>query len=86
MEYLTAVFSKLQVNPIKPLDVPQEAFPLALTLSKVLLSTSMIKLSFRKVNRKSLSCDNFVQSVLKPEVETHLAFSLLFGLSSALMI
>lgn len=43
IECLTAVFSKLQVNPIQHLVVPQEAFLLALTLIKVLLSTSMTK-------------------------------------------
>lgn len=43
IECLTAVFSKLQVNPIQPLVVPQAAFLLALTLIKVLLSTSMTK-------------------------------------------
>lgn len=41
---LTAVFNKLQVNPIKPLTfLPSEVFPLALTLMKSLTTPLQAK-------------------------------------------
>lgn len=63
---MSAVFNKLQLNPIQPLTfLPQEAFPFVLTLMKVLLLIEKQNLLVGKVHQEAC-CVVLLKIVLKP--------------------